>query len=231
MSKKPVKKSVKYDGPMTNGMKFFLAGCVAQLYLLIVNRCYVEGTIDQMLAWNGYLKILAVLGAVAPLGGAAALKKGNAKDRELYWYLAGGGAFLAAASALVWWNMGALSLLTTVVPAVLVIDVLWWLFDRESALSLTVLAVAMLMAWMNRRADAMAVKALSAAAAAGVAGLEVAFVRSKDKKVNPMLLVSCLIAIFSIVAAMVSGALAYYVMWALAAVIFCMAVYYTVKQL
>ena len=117
----------------------------------------------------------------AAAGGAVLQKKGGEKRRELSWYVLGGGAFVAAASALVLWNMGILSLLTTIVPAVLVIDVLWWLFDREAALSLTVLAAALVVAWVNRRVDAMAVKALSVVFVAAVGALAVLVKQGKVK--------------------------------------------------
>lgn len=226
--KKPVKKSVKYDGPMTAGMKFFLAGCVAQLYLLIVNRFYINGTIDQMLSWNGYLKTLAVLGAVAAAVGAVLLKK--VKNREIAWYGLGGGAFVAVASALVYWNMQTLSALMTVVPVVLVVDVLWWLFDRDSALSLSILAAALVVVWLNRRADMMAVKALTAALLVALVAL-LALAKKWKIKSGAMLYASCAIGAVGAVTALVSAAAAYYAMWVLAAAMFCMAVYYTVKQL
>lgn len=228
MSKKPVKKSVKYDGPMTPGMKFFLAACVAQLYLLIVNRFYINGTIDQVYAWIGYLKIFAVLGVAAAAAGAVWMKKG--KNREIGWYILGGGAFVAAANALVYWNMETLSALLVIVPVVLVVDVLWWLFDRDSALSLTILAAALVVVWLNRRADALAVKALAVAVLVALAGL-LGLAKKWKIKTGGMLYASCVIGALGTAAAMVSTAVAYYAMWVLAAAMFCMAVYYTVKQL
>ena len=43
MPKNSNSKPVKRDEPMTGAMKFFLAGCVAELYLLIVRRFYEIG--------------------------------------------------------------------------------------------------------------------------------------------------------------------------------------------
>ena len=44
MSKNPVSKSkpVKRNEPMHNALKFFLAGCVAEIYLLVIRRFYVN---------------------------------------------------------------------------------------------------------------------------------------------------------------------------------------------
>ena len=105
MSKKPNKKSPqrRYDGPMTGGMKFFLAGCVAERYLLIIRRFYINGTLDQVLAWYSYLKIFAAAGAVVAIVGAvlAFVWKQDKKRREIAWYVLGGGLFLGIASAAV----------------------------------------------------------------------------------------------------------------------------------
>ena len=53
MPKNPNQRSkpVKRDEPMTGAMKFFLAGCVAELYLLIVRRLYVNGNAQQQINW------------------------------------------------------------------------------------------------------------------------------------------------------------------------------------
>ncbi|MBQ8389873.1 MAG: hypothetical protein IJX52_02710 [Oscillibacter sp.] len=237
MSKKSVKKSVRYDGPMTAGMRFFLAGCVAELYLLIIRRFYVNGTIDQVLAWYNYLLVFAVLGVIAAIAGIVLLRKwkGSKAKTEAAWYFVGGGAFAAAASLLIRYNMSALSILTTLIPVVLVIDILWWLFDKDSALSLTALAGALVMVWLLRRSGHIAVKGGAVAFLAALAALVGAVKQGKLKKVSAegkkMLLISCGLSAIGTAAALVSSTIAYYAMWALAAVIFCMAVYYTVKQL
>ena len=65
MSKNPNKKAVQKDEPMNGAMKFFLAGCVAELYLLILRRFYVNAGSDvARFAWyDHYLWILAGIGA------------------------------------------------------------------------------------------------------------------------------------------------------------------------
>lgn len=244
MSKKPNKKaqSGKYDGPMTGGMKFFLAGCVAELYLLIIRRFYINGTINQVLAWYDYLKVIAIIGAVvAVIGLVLSIQwKTNKKRREIGWYVLGGGAFAGIASALVWWNMSTLTMLTTLVPVVLVLDILWALFDRDSALALTVLAGGIVAAWLCRRGSAgtsaLMIKAAVVVFAVALVGLVIALKQEKLKKwisadAHKTIFVSCAIAAVGALASLVSTTIAYYAMWVLAAVIFCMAVYYTVRQL
>jgi hypothetical protein len=59
MAKNPTRKSAKKADSMTPAMKIFLVGLVAELYLLIVRRFYVNGTIQQVVAWDEYLKVFA----------------------------------------------------------------------------------------------------------------------------------------------------------------------------
>ena len=62
-------KPVKREGPMNATMKFFLAGCVAELYLLVVRKYYVNGTLTQVIAWDSYLRYILWAGlAVLAIG-------------------------------------------------------------------------------------------------------------------------------------------------------------------
>lgn len=140
MAKNPNKKAkaLQKDEQMNGAMKFFLAGCVAELYLLIIRRFYINADSElSRIAWyDHYLWMLAGIGAgVLAVGLIAALTaKANAGRRKTGWALAGAGAFVGIASALVRWNMATLSLMTIVVPVVILLGVLWALYDRECAL-------------------------------------------------------------------------------------------------
>ena len=156
MPKNPKSKSkaIKKDEPMNGAMKFFLAGCVAELYLLIVRRFYVNGSAEQQIAWfDSYLKRFIGAGVVVLAIGlvlAYLWRQAKAK-RELSCYVAGLGAFVALSSTLVLWNMSALSPLSVIVPVVMVLGILWSLYDRECALSLTILCVSLIALWICRR--------------------------------------------------------------------------------
>ena len=113
MAKNPSKKAVGKDEPMNGAMKFFLAGCVAELYLLILRRFYVNAGSDvARFAWyDHYLWILAGVGAgvmAVCAVGALALRK-DPKRRTALWIAAAAGLFLGAAALLVRWNMATLS--------------------------------------------------------------------------------------------------------------------------
>ena len=148
-------KPVKRDEPMTGSMKFFLAGCVAELYLLVVRRCYVNGNAQQQINWyDRYLWILAGLGAVILILGIflSAMWKADTKKREIGWYAAGGGAFLMVSALLIRaLNAPVVTLLSVVVPVVMLLAILWSLYDRECAISLTILGVSLIFLWVCRR--------------------------------------------------------------------------------
>ena len=155
MSKNPNKKAVQKDEPMNGAMKFFLAGCVAELYLLILRRFYVNADSDvARFAWyDHYLWILAGIGAgvmaVCAIG-ALALRK-DPKRRTALWAAAAAGLFVGAAALLVRLNMATLSFMSVVVPVIMILGILWALYDRECALALTVLGASLFVLWGVRR--------------------------------------------------------------------------------
>lgn len=88
MAKNPNKKAkaLQKDEQMNGAMKFFLAGCVAELYLLIIRRFYINADSElSRIAWyDRYLWMLAGIGAgVLAVGLIAALTaKANAGRRK-----------------------------------------------------------------------------------------------------------------------------------------------------
>lgn len=86
MAKNPSKKAVGKDEPMNGAMKFFLAGCVAELYLLILRRFYVNAGSDvaRFVWYDHYLWILAGIGAgvmaVCAVGALALQERPEAAD-------------------------------------------------------------------------------------------------------------------------------------------------------
>lgn len=244
-------KPVKRDDPMNGAMKFFLAGCVAELYLLVIRRFYIYGTLEQVVAWDSYLKYFALAGlAVAVLGLVLSILWKAAKyKREIGWYALGLGAFVAAVSFVVRINPSVLSLLYAAVPVVILTGILWVLYDRECAITLTILSVSLLVLWACRRAVSSLYLGTYAKIAAvvfilllvGAAAAVRKASRSGGKLGKYQLLpisadtahiyVACALSAVAVATVLVSTLIAYYAMWALAAVLFALAVYYTVKQL
>lgn len=237
-------KSVKQDKPMTGAMKFFLAGLVAELYLVIVRRFYITGSLEQVVAWDGYLKIFGWIGvAVLALGVVLSLVwKSDKKKRVIGWSVTAAGVFLAAASFAIQWNMSTLSVFTVVVLAAMLLGILWSLYDRECALSLTLLGISLVVLWICRGHGASIYTGLyvKIATALWIVVLIVVALLAKQKKLTQLIpakadltpiYAACIISGVALLAAIFSTVIAYYAMWALAAVVFGLAVYYTVKQL
>ena len=237
-------KPTKQDKPMTGAMKFFLAGLVAELYLVIVRRFYIAGNLEQVVAWDGYLKLFGWLGvAVLALGVVLSIIwKSDKKKRILGWSVTAAGAFLAIASFGIRWNMATLTLFTVLVLAAMLLGILWSLYDRECALSLTMLGISLVLLWVCRGHGASIYSGLyvKIVAVLWIVVLIAVTLLAKQKKLTKLIpakadlmsiYASCAISCVALLAAIFSTVIAYYAMWALAAVVFGLAVYYTVKQL
>ena len=246
MAKNPSKKAVGKDEPMNGAMKFFLAGCVAELYLLILRRFYVNADSDvARFAWyDHYLWILAGIGAgvmaVCAIG-ALALRK-DPKRRTALWAVAAAGLFVGAAALLVRLNMATLSFMSVVVPVIMILGILWALYDRECALALTVLGASLFVLWGVRRyGSSMYVgTAVKVCVVLYLVLLAVTAWLAKADKLGKILppkadklsvYAACGLSGLALLASFLGTGVSYYAMWALAAVVFALAVYYTVKQL
>lgn len=248
MSKNPNSrpKPVKHSEPMNGAMKFFLAGCVAELYLLIVRKFYINGDAYQQIAWfDHYFKILVGAGvAVLALGVILSIVfRADQKKRVWGWATTGAGAFLAIASGLIWrFNVSAMTFLSVLVPVVMLLGIFWALYDRECALSLTILGAGLMALWvlpktMSDIGRGIYVKIGAVLFLVVLAALALLVKQGKLTKLLPAnadttpVYVACALSAIGVVIAFVSSTLAYYAMWALAIVVFGLAVYYTVKQL
>lgn len=255
MSKNPNHKSkpVKKGEPMNGAMKFFLGGCFAELYLLLIRRFFISGTLEQVVAWDGYLRVLTYVGLAVLVLGAVLVglwwKKQPGRRFAAVAVLAAG-VFLAAASWLVRrYVVSALTPLCVVVPAVMILGILWSLYDRECAWALTILGAGVGAVWICRKGIGTLywnTQALACGAFFIVLMLVCALLARKASKNDGLLgklrlfpgnadclpiYAACGISAIAVAVSMCSASIAYYAMWALAVVIFALAVYYTVKQL
>ena len=247
MPKHPNSKSkqLKRDEPMNGAMKLFLAGCVAELYLLIIRRFYVKSPdIVKILWYDRYLWALLGVGAAILVAGVVGglLLRGDKKKRTIAWCVAAAGAFLGGAAGLIRWNASTLTLLTVVVPVVMVLGVLWNLYDRECALSLTILGASLVALWICRKQMysmflGTYVKIFAVVYILVLIAVALLTKQGKLKKLLPAsadplpVYVACGLSAVAMLGTLFSSIVAYYAMWALAIVVFGLAVYYTVKQL
>lgn len=256
MSQKPNKKTDnrgKQNAAMGRATKFLLAGCLAEMYLLVLRKFFINGTLEQVVAWDGYLQAFQVAGLVILAAGLVlglVFRKKASWKREAGWWLLGGGAFLAASSWLVHsFVYTALTPLCVIVPVVMLLGILWSIYDRECAYALTVLGATVLVLWICRKglgttlwntpAMICAVAYLIAVAAAGLLfwkadknGGVVGKLRLLPAGADSLpVYAACGISAAAVVLALISTAIAYYAIWAVCIVIFALAVYYTVRQL
>ena len=247
MPKHPNSKSkqVKRDEPMNGAMKLFLAGCVAELYLLIIRRFYVKSPdIVKILWYDCYLWVLLGVGAAILVAGVVGglLLRGDKKKRTIAWCVAAAGAFLGGAAGLIRWNASTLTLLTVVVPVVMALGVLWNLYDRECALSLTILGASLIALWICRKqmysmflgtyVKIFAVVYILVLLAVALLTKQGKLKKLLPAKADPLpVYVACGLSAVAMLGALFNATVAYYAMWALAIVVFGLAVYYTVKQL
>ena len=254
MSKHPVSKSkpVKRNEPMRSALIFFLAGCVAEIYLLVIRRFYVNGTAEQVVACDDALPYLMGAGAAVALVGLllGIVWRQVKKRRWLGWSVFAAGVFLGGSAWMVkTFYDSALTLLCVVVPVVMLLGILWNLYDRECSWSLTILGASLVALWVCRRgldsislgsyvriAAVLYILVLIAAAAlakkADKHGGKLGRFQVLTAGADPLpVYLACVLSVAALAVALFSSAVAYYAMWALAIVVFALAVYYTVKQL
>lgn len=246
MAKSPNGKSMRRENALFGASFFFFAACLAELFLLLVRKYYIRGTIDQALTWHdSYLPVITGVGvAVLALGAVlSVLWKADGKKRLAGWCLAGTGIFFACGSLLIHtFQESAVTLLSIIVPVVMVLCVLWAFYDRECSVSLTLLCATLIVLWVCRRVYShvtlgLPVKAASVVYILLLGGAAWLAKQGKLKKFFPAdadmlpLYVACGVSAAGIVVALLSATAAYYAMWCMGVVVFALAVYYTVKQL
>lgn len=245
MAKKPNGKSGKNDNSLFGATLFFLAACLAEFFLLAMRKYYIHGNVNEALAWHDRLLTFAAAGAAVLVLGVvlSVLWKADQRKRLIGWCLAGLGAFFGAGSILIrMYFDSAVTLLSVVVPVLMVLIVIWAFYDRECSVALTALSGTMILLWVCRRLFnsltlGVPVKVLSVVYVLLLAGL---CYLAKNKKLGKLLppnadltpiYTTAGLSAAAIVLALFSAAVAYYAIWVLGIVVFALAVYYTVKQL
>ena len=226
-------------------MRALLCGCAAEIFLFIVRR-YANGTANQMVLWNErYLPILAGIGvAILAIGAIlTGLQRGDRFKRALGLYLSAAGGFVALVSLLSIWDLTFLDRLIVIVPMVAFLGIVWGLYERVCALSLSVLGTGIVATWLFSRtmqpfspyltvSRALAVALLLALAAMIYLLWNGKLTSMLSLKSDTLLLyVSLAFAFGGILASLVNVGATTYAMWTLALVAFGLLVYYTMKQI
>lgn len=251
MAKKTNSRPQRGNRGASGALSLFVAGCVAECYLLLVHRFFVKGTIDQMLFM---LRVVEAMKYVGPVLFAAGLvlfllrgRLTNVK-RAVYVSLLAAGVFLAVSAQIMRAVYPAgTTALCVLVPVLMLLLAVWLLYQREFALQATALSLLIGCAvLLNRsfsnglsRVATCIVSLLLVVVAVLVLKLQKAdgcVARGKEqlhvlpRETNYSLLLGVLaVCLAGNCAAMLVAGAAYYIIWAASLLLFCLAVYYTVK--
>lgn len=254
MPKKNKAEGLKRDNaPLNGALKFFIGGCLAEVYLLMARKYYINGNVDQMLGWDAVMPTLIGTGAaVLALGVILAIvwRKESGWKRSLAWSVVFTGLFFSAGNWLVKmvYPSGAM-ILSVITAAVMLLGVLWCLYARDCFYAMVILFTGLFATWVCRHGmnniywksyviagacvylvmlAAVALTARKVERADGMMGNICVLPKDTDCTV---LFVTCGLSAAATVLSLFSAAAAYYALWVLGIVIFILAVFYTVKEL
>lgn len=238
---------------MNESLTWFSFGCLAECYLLIFRHFYVSGSPAQLIALYGALKYIAFAGIGIFALGAVLLPIFHRKSgiaRTLSRILLVSGLFLAVSSVIMRQVYpDGTTLLCIVVPVAAVLSLLWSVYGRECSYALTILGLTVVALWICRRGINVEYWRAKVLMGAGIYVAVLAVIvlltyradghggRLGKLQLFPAgtdclpIYVACGLSVISLVIAVFSVTAAYYAMWAVAIVIFALAIYYTVRLL
>ena len=253
MTKRTESRGKRKHEPWQGATRALLLGCVAELYLLMIHKYYIYGNLDQVLAWDSYLRVSLWLGlGVAVLGGVLLYlcRRKPGWKRAVSGMVLELGAFMAVTGGLVTrYYASPITLLAVAVPAAALMAMLWYLYDRECAWGLIVLGLDLAVLWICRKGIGSAYwhgKVLAGAIAFLVCLAVLALLVAKMAKSRGMLgklrllgenfdtmpiYAACGVSAVTTVLALVSSVAAYYCIYIVAVLLFALAVYYAIRQL
>ncbi len=253
MQKKDREELKRNNAPLNGALKFFIGGCLAEIYLMMARKYYVNGNIDQMLSWDAAMPILMGIGvALLALGVVLAVlwRKEQGWKQTTAWTTVFAGLFLSGGN----WMVKAVyptgvTVLTVLTAAVMLLGVLWCLYARECFFAMKILGTGLFATWVCRHGiDSQQWRVLViAGACVYLLMLAAAFMMARKLEQTDgmlggyqilpkgtdctVLMVSCGLSAAAVVLSLFSAAVAYYAIWVLGIAIFILAVYYTVKEL
>ena len=253
MTKRTESRGKRKHEPWQGATRALLLGCVAELYLLMIHKYYIYGNLDQVLAWDSYLRVSLWLGlGVAVLGGVLLYlcRRKPGWKRAVSGMVLELGAFMAVTGGLVTrYYASPITLLAVAVPAAALMAMLWYLYDRECAWGLIVLGLDLAVLWICRKGMGnflwekrvlvgaviflicLAVLALLTAKLAKSRGM-LRKLRLLGENFDTMpIYAACGVSAVTTVLALVSSVAAYYCIYIVAVLLFALAVYYAIRQL
>jgi hypothetical protein len=247
------------DVALNRALLWVAAAVILEGLLMLVNRFYVNFYTDEVsiaVAISVMLRVFGVAGLVAFVAGIVWYRWAKGKEKPTLPPAAVlvGGLLVAAFCAILWvFYSSGVTLLFALIPAMAVLALVYYLYQRECFLTIALTGVAIFGMWLVRRGSAgpyaglirgylilaavLAVLALAALAALrgkqGVLAVKGKELQLLPKKANyPLLAATCIIVLAALVAAVALGAaLSYYLIFVLITWAFILLVYYTVQLL
>lgn len=257
--KKQAAVSKQEDIALTRAMLWFAAAMVLEFLLLLVNKYYIGFTTDsasialaQVL--HVVIRVVAVLGLAFGVAGAIWCRKASVKNGQLAF-----GPLMLAVSAFALGISGAMivalyaaavEMLCVAVPALAVLALVYYLYQKEFFLSCLCSGIGLLGLWLVRRGSARLDLVITLYAAVGIVVLAAMLVLvccvkkhggiltvkgkrlallGKQANYLPVIL-SCVFGVLALAACLVLGnAAAFYLLFGLLAWLLVLLVYYTVK--
>jgi hypothetical protein len=248
-NEKRVERREKSERNMNRAVILLIAGLVAEWYLLMVDRYYARGTMNQFIGWYDYLGVMRWVGLLIAAAGVVLYVMRAKKP----WFAKLGGALAVAGVFFAFSSFAmrhvfptSVTVMCVFVPVLMLLGIIYLFYQAEFSVQATALAMALGALALLGRSGSLAVKLCAGlalvATAALLAGtlllkknggtLEIGgkklrlFPKDLDYRLTLGVLALCLVMI---VAAFAAPGVAFYATWALAVVAFALAVYYTVK--
>lgn len=239
------------DIALQRGLLWVVGAIALEALLVLVNRFYINFTLDDP-GVNAYLalgKALPILRNIALIGAALALvwtvlqlKKG----RKFGWPLIGAialGAVAVCAHVTVKYQGPGMNMLFWLVAAWAVLALVYYIYQREFFLGAAACGMSVLGLWFARYGAAGRLEVIALLIAIAVVGAASLWLKKNDGVIPApepiqflpkegsckVLLITCLASLAALAAALAVESLAYYLIFAMAAWLFALFVYYTVK--
>lgn len=245
-------RKAKSDRNMNRAIVLLIGGLIAEWYLLMADRYYARGGSQQIDRWYRYFGVMRWIGLAVLIAGIvlAVMKK---KNGLAGWVGKLGGTLAVAGGFFAFTSEAArhvfptsVSVMCVLVPAALVLGIIYLFYQAEFSVQATALAAALFVLALLNRSGTSLVKAISVLAVLAIALLFCGTLLLKknggvlkagekqlrlfpaDMDYRLTLGVPALCAV-AVIAALLAPAVAFYAIWVFGILTFALAVYYTIR--
>lgn len=239
----------KSETNMNRAVILLIGGLVAEWYLLMADRYYARGTVDQVLSWYNFFGVMRWAALAAAAAGVVLGKLRGQKPwvSKLGWGLAAVGLFFSLSSfAMRRYYPISVTVLCVLVPVLMILGIIYLFYQAEFSVQATALAMALGALVLLNRSQSASVRLCATAALMGIASLfgatlyfsrkdgaithkgrviRVFDARTDFKRVLAVLALCFLMTLMALGAPSV----AFFATWGLGIITFVLAVYYTIK--